>query len=94
MSSNIRVCKTCHSSDIDTDRARGITACRNCATVLEESIIVSEVTIEEGSGGGMSVVGQFVGSNDTRGISIHGMQHSFRESRVRLLNFSFCAIVT
>lgn len=79
--SSIRVCKSCHSSDIDTDRARGITVCRNCATVLEESIIVSEVQIEEGSGGGMNVIGQFVGSNDTRGISIHGMQHSFRESR-------------
>ena len=75
-------CKTCHSSDIDTDRARGITACRQCGTVLEESIIVSEVQIEEGAGGGMNVVGQFVGSNDTRGISINGMQHTFRESRV------------
>jgi len=74
-------CKTCHSSDIDTDRARGITACRQCGTVLEESIIVSEVQIEEGAGGGMNVVGQFVGSNDTRGISINGMQHTFRESR-------------
>lgn len=81
--SNMRVCKNCHSSDIDTDRARGITACQNCGTVLEESIIVSEVQIEEGSGGGMNVVGQFVGSNDTRAISINGLQHSFRESRVR-----------
>lgn len=79
--SNIRVCKSCNSSDIDTDRARGITACVNCGTVLEESIIVSEVQIEEGAGGGMNVVGQFVGSNDTRGITIHGLQHSFRESR-------------
>lgn len=87
--SNMRVCKSCHSSDIDTDRARGITACRSCGTVLEESIIVSEVQIEEGAGGGCNVVGQFVGSNDTRGISIHGLQHSFRESRVSHLKFEY-----
>jgi len=79
--SNLKVCKNCDSNDIEVDRARGITFCTNCGNVLEESIIVSEVQIEEGSGGGCNIVGQFVGSNDTRGISINGLQHSLRESK-------------
>lgn len=49
--------------------------------VLEESIIVSEVQIEENAGGGASVVGQFVSSTDTRGININGLQNSLRESK-------------
>ena len=79
--SNLKVCKKCDSNDIEVDRARGITYCTNCGNVLEESIIVSEVQIEEGAGGGMNVVGQFVGSNDTRGISINGLQNTLRESK-------------
>jgi transcription initiation factor TFIIIB Brf1 subunit/transcription initiation factor TFIIB len=78
--SSVRICKECGSSEIEVDRAQGITYCV-CGIVLEESIIVSEVQIEEGQGGGMSVVGQFVSANDTRGISINGLQHSMRESR-------------
>jgi transcription factor IIIB subunit 2 len=62
MASN-QICKNCGSSNIDSDRAKGITACVDCAYVLEESIIVSEVQIEEGSGGGVNIVGQFVGTN-------------------------------
>jgi transcription initiation factor TFIIIB Brf1 subunit/transcription initiation factor TFIIB len=61
--SNIRVCKNCGSNSIDVDRAKGITCCTECGYVLEESIIVSEVQIEEGSGGGVNIVGQFVGTN-------------------------------
>jgi transcription factor IIIB subunit 2 len=80
MSSSI-VCKTCNSSDIEADRARGITYCTNCGNVLEESIIVSEVQIEEAAGGGCNIIGQFVSSNDTRCISIHGLQNSLRESK-------------
>lgn len=63
MSSSTRVCKNCDSAEIEVDRARGITYCAKCGDVLEENIIVSEVTIEETSGGGVNVVGQFVGAN-------------------------------
>lgn len=81
MSSN-QVCKKCGSNEIEVDRARGTTYCTNCGNVLEESIIVSEVQIEEGAGGGCNVIGQFVGSGDTRGISsIHGLQNTLRESK-------------
>ena len=58
-----RVCKKCKSSEIEVDRAKGITYCTECGDVLEESIIVSEVQIEEGAGGGCNIVGQFVGAN-------------------------------
>ena len=80
--SSTQVCKKCDSNDIEVDRARGTTYCTNCGNVLEESIIVSEVQIEEGAGGGCNVVGQFVSSGDTRGIiSIHGLQNTLRESK-------------
>ena len=77
-----RICKKCDSNDIEVDRARGISYCTRCGNVLEESIIVSEVQIEETSGGGCNVVGQFVSSSDTRAIiSINGLQNTFRVSK-------------
>ena len=80
--SSLNACKKCGSNEIEVDRARGITVCTNCGHVLEESIIVSEVQIEEGAGGGCNVIGQFVSANDTRGgISINGLQNSLRESK-------------
>ena len=57
-----RACSTCGSSDIDFDPSRGDTVCTNCGSVLEESAIVSEVGFQETSGGGTSVIGQFVSS--------------------------------
>lgn len=80
--SSSQVCKKCGSNEIEVDRARGTTYCTNCGNVLEESIIVSEVQIEDGAGGGCNVIGQFVSSGDTRGISsIHGLQNTLRESK-------------
>lgn len=80
--SSVNVCKKCNSNDIEVDRARGITYCTNCGNVLEESIIVSEVQIEENAGGGCSLIGQFVGAGDTRGlISLNGLQNTLRESK-------------
>ena len=55
-----RACSTCGSSDIDFDPSRGDTVCTNCGSVLEESVIVSEVTFQDNSAGGSSVIGQFV----------------------------------
>lgn len=76
-------CKKCGSTEIEVDRARGITCCTNCGNVLEESIIVSEVQIEEGAGGGCNVIGQFVSATDTgsSAISINGLQNTLRESK-------------
>ncbi|KPP61241.1 hypothetical protein Z043_120688, partial [Scleropages formosus] len=58
-----RVCKTCGCADIDIDQARGNAVCMGCGSVLEDNIIVSEVTFVENSGGGSSAVGQFVSSD-------------------------------
>uniref|UniRef100_A0A3B3Q3P6 Transcription factor IIIB 90 kDa subunit n=1 Tax=Paramormyrops kingsleyae TaxID=1676925 RepID=A0A3B3Q3P6_9TELE len=60
-----RVCKTCGCTDIDIDQARGNAVCMGCGSVLEDNIIVSEVTFVENSGGGSSAVGQFVASDGT-----------------------------
>uniref|UniRef100_A0A8C9TZA7 Transcription factor IIIB 90 kDa subunit n=1 Tax=Scleropages formosus TaxID=113540 RepID=A0A8C9TZA7_SCLFO len=60
-----RVCKTCGCADIDIDQARGNAVCMGCGSVLEDNIIVSEVTFVENSGGGSSAVGQFVSSDGT-----------------------------
>ncbi|RNA42394.1 transcription factor IIIB 90 kDa subunit-like isoform X1 [Brachionus plicatilis] len=80
--SSSQICNKCGSNEIEVDRARGTTYCTNCGNVLEESIIVSEVQMEEGAGGGCNVIGQFVSSGDTRAISsIHGLQNTLRESK-------------
>ncbi|XP_030626978.1 transcription factor IIIB 90 kDa subunit-like [Chanos chanos] len=55
-----RTCKNCGGTDIDVDQARGDAVCMGCGSVLEDNIIVSEVTFVENSGGGSSAVGQFV----------------------------------
>uniref|UniRef100_A0A915EHS2 B-related factor 1 n=1 Tax=Ditylenchus dipsaci TaxID=166011 RepID=A0A915EHS2_9BILA len=54
------VCPFCNSSEIDDDPTRGEVICMNCGTVLEESVIVSDVQFQE-RGGASEVVGQFVG---------------------------------
>uniref|UniRef100_UPI003AAE9882 transcription factor IIIB 90 kDa subunit-like n=1 Tax=Centroberyx gerrardi TaxID=166262 RepID=UPI003AAE9882 len=55
-----RACRTCGSSDIDVDQARGNAVCMGCGSVLEDNIIVSEVEFVETGGGGSLAVGQFV----------------------------------
>lgn len=63
MSGKVRACSNCGGSDIDTDPARGDAVCTGCGQVLESQIIVSEVQFMLNSGGGSSVIGQYV-SND------------------------------
>ncbi len=56
------VCSSCGGSDIEYDQARGDAVCTNCGCVLEDNIIVSEVSFAEQSSGVSSVIGQFVSS--------------------------------
>ncbi|XP_031436833.1 BRF1 RNA polymerase III transcription initiation factor subunit a isoform X2 [Clupea harengus] len=58
-----RVCKACGGTDIDVDQSRGNAVCTGCGSVLEDNIIVSEVTFVESGGGGVSACGQFVSSD-------------------------------
>ncbi|XP_014673490.1 PREDICTED: transcription factor IIIB 90 kDa subunit-like [Priapulus caudatus] len=83
MSAKTKVCSHCGSSDIDVDTARGDAVCTNCGSVLEDNIIVSEVTFQENSIGGTSVLGQFVSSEGVKSSTMGGsFHHGFgKESR-------------
>jgi hypothetical protein len=56
------MCNQCGCTDIDIDSTRGDAVCTGCGSVLEDQIIVSEVQFQENSGGGSSLIGQFVSS--------------------------------
>lgn len=81
-------CKTCGGTDIDVDQARGVAVCMGCGSVLEDNIIVSEVTFVESGGGGSSAVGQFVAGDASGNVPSLGgnFQTSVgRESRAATL---------
>eukprot|EP00126_Sphaerothecum_destruens_P007582 Sdes_comp19901_c0_seq1m12287 len=76
-------CNGCGGNNIDFDPSRGSAVCTNCGCVLEDSIIVSEVSFADNNSGGSSVVGQFVSAEGSKGYSVGpGFQHGYgRESR-------------
>ena len=45
---------------MEKDAARGDVVCMGCGCVLEEDLIVSELTFQEQSSGALALVGQFV----------------------------------
>jgi len=76
-----KACK-CGGSEIDTDRARGVSVCMKCGEVIEDTCIVNEAELTETSGGGIQVVGQWLSNDDVRGASTGGMMgFNVRESR-------------
>ncbi|XP_065225815.1 transcription factor IIIB 90 kDa subunit [Planococcus citri] len=83
-------CKNCGSFDLEVDPSRGDTICTVCGTVLEDSVIVSEVQFEENAHGGSSAIGQFVSSDSKGGGSLsimgsfsHGIQKESREITIQ-----------
>ncbi|BES88044.1 transcription factor IIIB 90 kDa [Nesidiocoris tenuis] len=77
-------CKSCGSSTLEVDPSRGDTVCTTCGTVLEDSVIVSEVQYEDNSHGISTAIGQFVSSESSGGC--RGFGNGFhaggtRESR-------------
>lgn len=60
------VCSHCGGTDIEYDQARGDAVCTSCGSVLEDNIIVSEVSFQEQSSGASTVVGQFVSAESER----------------------------
>jgi len=68
MSSSTLVCPHCGGTDVDKDPARGDAVCTGCGSVLEDTIIVSEVQFAEGAGGASSVIGQFISSEGRKQI--------------------------
>jgi len=100
-----KVCSNCGGGEIEYDAGRGDAVCTSCGSVLEEDIIVSEVSFQEQSSGASSVVGQFVSSEGGKaplsGTGFHhGMGKDSREvtlqqgrhtlSFVCHLSFSYC----
>lgn len=76
-----KTCKSCGSSELEVDPSRGDTVCTNCGTVLEDSVIVSEVQFEENAHGISSAIGQFVSSESSGGC--RGFGNNFHASGVR-----------
>ncbi|EDW15352.1 transcription factor IIIB 90 kDa subunit [Drosophila mojavensis] len=64
-------CRNCGSNEIEEDNARGDRVCMNCGSVLEDSLIVSEVQFEE-MGHGASAIGQFVSAESSGGATNYG----------------------
>lgn len=61
------VCSQCGGTDIEYDPSRGDAVCTGCGSVLEDNIIVSEVSYQEQSSGASTVIGQFVSSEGKEG---------------------------
>ncbi|XP_015593617.1 transcription factor IIIB 90 kDa subunit isoform X2 [Cephus cinctus] len=76
-------CRSCGSTDIETDSARGNAVCVQCGVVFEDQLIVSETTFEETPSGNMMVLGQFVASDSTGGATGFGAAYHVngKESR-------------
>uniref|UniRef100_A0AAV2JJR6 TFIIB-type domain-containing protein n=1 Tax=Knipowitschia caucasica TaxID=637954 RepID=A0AAV2JJR6_KNICA len=83
----IMVCRSCGSSEVDVDHARGVSVCMGCGSVLEDGLIVSEVEFVEGGGGGSLAVGQFVSSQGGSRNPTFGDSHLSmgQESRAQTL---------
>ncbi|KAJ0009227.1 hypothetical protein NQD34_016642, partial [Periophthalmus magnuspinnatus] len=96
LSSVIMVCRQCGSSAVDVDHARGVSVCMGCGSVLEDSLIVSEVEFVEGGGGGSLAVGQFVSSQGESRAPIFGDSNISlgRESRAQTLQKAKSQITT
>ena len=82
-------CSNCNSWNIETEISSGNTVCQDCGLVLSENNIVSEVTFNENSTGGSSIVGQYVAADAPSGLSASSKQMGGRygkESRTQTLN--------
>ena len=64
------VCSNCGGAEIEYDQSRGDAVCVQCGSVLEDNIIVSEVSFQEQSSGATSVIGQFVSSEGKKRVKI------------------------
>jgi transcription factor IIIB subunit 2 len=51
-------CTQCGSQDIESDQTRGDTVCRSCGKVLEDVMVVNEVSFDN-----TKVLGTFISDN-------------------------------
>ena len=91
-------CPNCGCRDIESDPVRAHSVCTRCGTMVEQGMIVSDVTFMD-SGGGMSAVGTFVsrdkkgGSNTFGGNFLTGVGRESREvtlknARTRIISLT------
>ncbi|KDQ10869.1 hypothetical protein BOTBODRAFT_136350 [Botryobasidium botryosum FD-172 SS1] len=59
-------CPDCNCTDILHNAAAGNSCCANCGSVVEENVIVSEITFGETSSGAAMVQGSYVAQGSTR----------------------------
>lgn len=76
-------CPNCHGTNIEFDSTQGSSVCVSCGTVLEENVVVSEVTFAELSTGASVLQGQFISSERGKSAapSIFGRRMDAGESR-------------
>lgn len=76
-------CPNCHGSNIEYDSAQGSSVCVSCGTVLEENVVVSEVTFAELSTGASVLQGQFISAERGKSTAptIFGRRMDSGESR-------------
>lgn len=55
--------KDCKSTELESDATKGYTCCTNCGTVIDDSLIVSDLQFEEGSHGSANLIGRMVSSD-------------------------------
>uniref|UniRef100_A0A1E1XCG8 B-related factor 1 n=1 Tax=Amblyomma aureolatum TaxID=187763 RepID=A0A1E1XCG8_9ACAR len=80
--SSTKACQHCGCSEIDTDPTRGDAVCTGCGSVLENSIIVSEIQFEENAHGGSRAIGQLISMDGGPSRNLAGFHHGTgKESR-------------
>lgn len=80
--SSTKACQHCGCSEIDTDPTRGDAVCTGCGSVLENSIIVSEIQFEENAHGGARAIGQLISMDGGPSRNLAGFHHGTgKESR-------------
>ena len=60
------ICSNCRGSHVEYDAAQGNSFCADCGAVLEENVVVSEVTFAEMANGSSVLQGQFVSADKGR----------------------------
>ncbi|QSL67173.1 hypothetical protein MERGE_001562 [Pneumocystis wakefieldiae] len=87
-------CSGCGGSNLEVDSSSGITYCISCGNVIEENVIVSEITFGEASSGAAIVQGSFVGPDQThaRTIGPYRKQNSLESREQTITNGNFFSI--
>ena len=104
------VCGICGGTQIEVDTARGDSVCVKCGNVMEDNMIVAEVSYTDASSGGGTMIGQFVTAEGfiispsvrlltrqgTKSFSLGpGLHHGFgRDSRALTIANGMCVLLT